>query len=66
MADKYHTEWNYRAFATDVCIFMCQACAFNFLGDMAHDRAHAISMLDGDPTPPDKCLQLELLRRKGF
>lgn len=66
MADKYHTEWNYRDFATDVCIFMGQACAFKFLGDMAHDLDDAIAMLEGAEHLPAKCLQLELLRRKRF
>ena len=66
MADKYHTEWNFRDFATDVRIFMGRACAFRFLGDMAHDLDDAIEMLEGAEHLPAKCLQLELLKRKGY
>lgn len=66
MADKYHTEWNYQDFATDVRIFMGQVYAFKFLGAMAHDLDDAIEMLEGVEHLPAKCLQLELLRRKRF
>lgn len=66
MADKYHTEWNYRDFATDVRIFRGQECAFDFLGDMAHDLDDAIGMLEGIEQLPAICLQLELLKRKGY
>ena len=66
MADKYHTEWCFRDFATDVRILRGQACAFKFLGDMAHDLDDAIGMLEGIEHLPAICLQLELLRRKRF
>lgn len=66
MADKYHTEWKYRDFATDVRIFMAQSRAFHFLGDMAYALDGAIEMLEGAEHLPAKCLQLELLRRKRF
>ena len=66
MADKYHTEWNYRDFATDVRIFKTQSRAFHFLADMAYDLDDAIVMLEGVEHLPAKCLQLELLRRKRF
>lgn len=66
MADKYHTEWEYRDFATDVRIFRGQERAFNFLGDMAHDLDDAIGMLEGIGHLPAMCLQLELLKRKCY
>lgn len=66
MADKYHTEWMYRDFATDVRIFRGQERAFDFLGDMAHGLDDAIGMLEGIEHLPAICLQLELLRRKRF
>lgn len=66
MADKYHSEWNYRDFATDVRIFMGQLRAFHFLADMVYDLDDAIAMLEGVEHLPAKCLQLELLRRKRF
>ena len=66
MADTYHTEWNYRDFATDVLIFKAQSRAFYFLGDMAHDLDDAIWMLEGIEQLPALDLQLELLKRKRF
>ncbi len=66
MADKYHTEWNYRDFATDVRIFMAQLRAFHFLGDVAYDLDNAIGMLEGIKQLPALDLQLELLKRKRF
>lgn len=66
MADKYHTEWNYRDFATDVRIFRGQQRAFDFLGDMAHDLDDAIGMLEGIEQLPAICLQLEMLKRKCY
>lgn len=66
MADKYHTEWEYRDFATDVRIFRGQERAFDFLGDMAHGLDDAIGMLEGIEHLPAICLQLELLKRKTF
>lgn len=66
MVDKSHNEWNYRDFDTDVRIFMGQACAFKFLGDMAHDLDGAIEMLEGAEHLPAMCLQLELLKRKRY
>lgn len=66
MADKYHTEWNYRDFATDVRIFKAQVRAFHFLGDMAHDLDDAIGMLEGIEQLPALNMQLELLKRKRY
>lgn len=66
MADKYHTEWNYRDFATDVRIFRGQERAFNFLCDKAHNLNDAIGMLEGVEHLPAMFLQLELLKRKTF
>ncbi len=66
MADKYHTEWKYRDFATDVRIFKAQARAFHFLGDMAYDLDGAIEMLVGIEQLPALDLQLELLKRRLF
>lgn len=66
MADKYHTEWNYRDFATDVRIFKAQSRAFRFLGDMAYGFDDAIEMLEGIEQLPALDLQLELLKRKTF
>lgn len=66
MVDKYHTEWNYRDFATDVRIFMAQLRAFHFLADMAYDLDGAIGTLDGIEQLPALDLQLELLKRKRF
>ena len=66
MADKYHTEWKYRDFATEVRIFRGQERAFNFLGDMAHDLDDAIGMLEGIEHLSAMCLQLELLKRKCY
>lgn len=66
MADKYHTEWEYRDFATDVRIFRGQERAFDFLGDMAHGLDDAIGMLEGIEQLPALDLQLELLKRKRF
>lgn len=66
MADKYHTEWNFRDFATDVRIFKARARAFHFLGDMASDLDDAIEMLEGIEQLPALVLQLELLKRKRF
>lgn len=66
MSDKYHTEWEYRDFATDVRIFRGLYRAFVFLGDMAHGLDDAIGMLEGIEHLPAICLQLELLKRKTF
>lgn len=66
MADKYHTEWCFRDFATDVRIFRGQERAFDFLGDMAHDLDDAIGMLEGIEHLPAICLQLELLKRTCY
>ena len=66
MADKYHTEWKYRDFATDVRIFKAQSRAVHFLGDMAYDLDDAIEMLEGIKQLPALDLRLELLERKLF
>lgn len=66
MADKYHTEWEYRYFATDVRIFRGQERTFDFFGVMAHDLDDAIGMLEGIEHLPAICLQLELLKRQCY
>lgn len=66
MADKYHTEWKYRNFATDVRIFRGQERAFDFLSDMAHDLDDAIGMLEGIRSLHTINLHIELLKRKVF
>ena len=47
MADKYHNEWKYRDFATDVRIFKAQSRAFYFLSGMVLDLDSSIEMLEG-------------------
>lgn len=47
MADKYHNEWKYRDFATDVCIFKAQSRAFCFLSGMGFGLDNSIEMLEG-------------------
>lgn len=64
MTDKYHKEWNYRDFATDVRIFRGQQHAFKFLGAMAYDLDDAIEMLEEIKQLPALALRLELLKRK--
>lgn len=66
MADKYHTEWKYRDFATDVRIFKAQFRAIRFLGDLAYDLDNAIGTLEGIEQLPALDLQLESLKRKRF
>lgn len=66
MADKYHAEWNYRDFATDVRIFKAQGRTFKFLSSIAHDLDDAIGMLEGIEQLPALELQLELLKRKCY
>lgn len=63
MADKYHTEWKYQDFATDVRIIKAQSRAFDFLGDMANALDDAIGMLEGIEQLRAIKLQTELLRR---
>ena len=64
MADKYHTEWCFQDFATDVRIFKGQQRAFKFLGDMAYDLDDAIEMLEEIKQLPALGLRLELMKRK--
>ena len=66
MPDKYHTEWKYRDFATNLRIFRGQEQAFVFLGDMAHDLDGVIGILEGIKHLPAIVLQLEFYDRKCF
>lgn len=66
MADKYHTEWCFRDFATDVRIFKAQGRTFEFLASMAHDLDDAIGMLEGIEQIPALGLQLELMKQKIY
>ena len=66
MADKYHTEWSFRDFATDVRIFKAQWRTLKFLSSIAYDLDDAIAMLEGVEHLPAMCLQLELLKRMRF
>lgn len=66
MVDKYHKEWCFQDFATDVCIFKGQSKAFHFLSDMANNLDNSIEMLEGVGQIPIMVLQLELIKRKLY
>ncbi len=66
MADKYHTEWNYRDFATAVRIFKAQGRTFKFLSRMAYNLDDAIGMLEGIEQLPALDLQLDLMKQKIY
>lgn len=66
MPDKYHTEWQFRNFVTDIRIFKGQQQTFHFLSGMASDLDNAIEMLEGIKRLSVMCLQLELMKRKVF
>lgn len=66
MADKYHTEWTYRDFATGLRIFKAQERTFKFLSSMAYDLDDAIGMLEGIEQLPALGLQLELMKQKLY
>ena len=64
MADKYHNEWKYRDFATDVRIFKAQSRAFYFLSGMAFDLDNSIEMLEGIEKISVLTVQIELMKKK--